>query len=1008
MKPTKVILFFFIIFPIFGFSQGFYIKKYHVDMHVKKSGQVKITEKISVFFTEERRGIIRKIPTMYYISPQKDSITSNRAEPSNKYFLTIDNIQINRNYTTLDETGFTTLRIGDADIFLTGDQLYVISYTVDGTINTFEDFDEFNWNIIGDKWDVPIERISFNVRFEGGGHGIGKNDVKLFTGKFGERNEDASYAIGSSIRGKSTKKFEPNEAMTIALRFRKGYFRPFYQIQSVETKGRINDNSSVNFTDIITVNYRVHQNGFIYKIPKFRINNKGKIEEIVIKNTQVIDENRLRRNFKVTTDDDNYIIHIGNLPSATRGIKGIDVVYLQYRAWGLIYNETETYFFEHSFFKSNGLSFWQELNLVFPQKAKFHKSDIEYKYASPINFKYGDTLRFQRLSAKALDLKIKIPDSLIKTIIPAEYAKKATYFAVTNFNSEIKIDENKEVHVHNKLNLVLLNHFLSYRHSIDFSSQYDYSYTYYSNRKNYSLDKITVDRKAILNEYYSPLLYNLQVNDKLGYTEYASVFVWKEQECETTFPELDYQYSMYDIINKTDSGALISLPLFLDNEKVHNGKCKIIFPETVNKEDLKLYIENSNEKYAADFSVNGNVCTIDFSKLKDNYQEIKVDILFPEKMVSGYNLSKEIELLYNNNKILLIPIVAFIVLFALWWLIGKDYKHTLVVRYQPPKNVTPAEAGLLWDDKLHRRDMVSLIYYWASKGYLEVIEKSNKLTLKKLAHLPSDAKPFEKTIFNALFTSGTIGSLTKVSSLRTSFAKQFKKAFKQMKKYSRKQGFYSRIGNFLSKFLIILSFPVLIVASIIALAESNTLDIFVSLSATAVLMFFFGKIMIKKSLHAGKLYNKIKGFREFIVTAELDRLKKLAAENPKYFEDTIAYAIILGYGKIWSEKFASIITEPPTWYKGYDSDKGFVTYDFTKTLVKGMYQMEKSFNYKPPKPKRTYSSSSYSSSSSSSSWSSSWSSSSSSSSSWSGSSSFSSGSSGYSGGGYGGGGGSSW
>jgi len=107
-------------------------------------------------------------------------------------------------------------------------------------------------------------------------------------------------------------------------------------------------------------------------------------------------------------------------------------------------------------------------------------------------------------------------------------------------------------------------------------------------------------------------------------------------------------------------------------------------------------------------------------------------------------LTKEIELFFVNNGLLLIPFGVFIILGFLWLLIGKDKKHTLVVQYQPPENITPAEAGLLWDDKLHKRDMISLIYHWASKGFMEVNEVSNNLIFKKLAELPESSKLFSK------------------------------------------------------------------------------------------------------------------------------------------------------------------------------------------------------------------------------------------------------------------------
>jgi uncharacterized membrane protein len=67
-----------------------------------------------------------------------------------------------------------------------------------------------------------------------------------------------------------------------------------------------------------------------------------------------------------------------------------------------------------------------------------------------------------------------------------------------------------------------------------------------------------------------------------------------------------------------------------------------------------------------------------------------------------------------------------------------------------------------------------------------------------------------------------------------------------------------------------------------------------------------------------KLYGEIMGFKNFIKTAELDRLKALSVENPKYFYDILGYAYVFGLEKKWISKFALLqeYVEDPDWYYG--------------------------------------------------------------------------------------------
>ncbi len=59
---------------------------------------------------------------------------------------------------------------------------------------------------------------------------------------------------------------------------------------------------------------------------------------------------------------------------------------------------------------------------------------------------------------------------------------------------------------------------------------------------------------------------------------------------------------------------------------------------------------------------------------------------------------------------------------------GRDYTGlgSVVVRYEPPEGLGPAEAGTLIDEKLDMRDISATIIDLAVRGYIKIEEISSK------------------------------------------------------------------------------------------------------------------------------------------------------------------------------------------------------------------------------------------------------------------------------------------
>lgn len=79
---------------------------------------------------------------------------------------------------------------------------------------------------------------------------------------------------------------------------------------------------------------------------------------------------------------------------------------------------------------------------------------------------------------------------------------------------------------------------------------------------------------------------------------------------------------------------------------------------------------------------------------------------------------------------------------------------------------------------------------------------------------------------------------------------------------------------------------------------------------------FFSVISIARTSKATELLGKTLGFRDFIKTAELDKIQELVEADPGYFFHIIPYAYVFGLTDKWIKKFENIPITQPSWYVG--------------------------------------------------------------------------------------------
>ena len=79
---------------------------------------------------------------------------------------------------------------------------------------------------------------------------------------------------------------------------------------------------------------------------------------------------------------------------------------------------------------------------------------------------------------------------------------------------------------------------------------------------------------------------------------------------------------------------------------------------------------------------------------------------------------------------------------------------------------------------------------------------------------------------------------------------------------------------------------------------------------------FFQVFMWARTKENVVIYGKILGFRNFIETAEHDRLVALSDENPEYYYSIMPYAMVMGMSVAWAKKFENMKIPQPDWYEG--------------------------------------------------------------------------------------------
>jgi uncharacterized membrane protein len=182
-----------------------------VEMVVEEDGIYKMTHVIDVFFDTPSQGIYALIPQVYNMKfTMEDGTVVDRV-----YRFPVSDISV-LNEESLIESSYegVSIRIGTEGEYFTGAKRFTYSYTIKTRDLGLSGKQLFYFNLIGDGWQLPMERVEFKILFP--------KDVTSFTKEFysGDYGSSVSEGVdftveGNMIFGTLESGLGPYEALTI-------------------------------------------------------------------------------------------------------------------------------------------------------------------------------------------------------------------------------------------------------------------------------------------------------------------------------------------------------------------------------------------------------------------------------------------------------------------------------------------------------------------------------------------------------------------------------------------------------------------------------------------------------------------------------------------------------------------------------------------------------------------------------------------------------------------------
>ena len=324
-----------------------------------------------------------------------------------------------------------------------------------------------------------------------------------------------------------------------------------------------------------------------------------------------------------------------------------------------------------------------------------------------------------------------------------------------------------------------------------------------------------------------------------------------------------------------------------------------------------------------------------------------------------------------------LPLLAFLLGFRAWRRRGRDPRaQSVVVGYEPPDGMSPAEAGTLVDHRAELPDIVSTLVDLAVRGYVGIEEREEKRLLGLISETEytfherrpqaewGELLPHEQRFMTALFALGSTADTpwsdvraaylerrrvhalgadaaggavavarggtqlrsVEMSALQNRFYRSLSGIRDGIYDHLVQRGYYVHRpdqvkGNWLG---------LAIAVGVVGLGGAGFAAdqgwgwlsagaLAAASGVSAVILIVFGMMMPARTEKGARAREAALGFREFLSRVDSDRYRRMIT-SPEMFERFLPYAMAFRVEDRWARAFDGLFREPPDWYSGSGRD----------------------------------------------------------------------------------------
>ncbi|MBP9719398.1 MAG: DUF2207 domain-containing protein, partial [Candidatus Levybacteria bacterium] len=278
-----------------------------------------------------------------------------------------------------------------------------------------------------------------------------------------------------------------------------------------------------------------------------------------------------------------------------------------------------------------------------------------------------------------------------------------------------------------------------------------------------------------------------------------------------------------------------------------------------------------------------------------------------------------------------------------WYKQGRDiripgFHETMVVEFTPPENLRPAELGILMDERADTLDVTATIIDLTTRGYLTITEIPKKwlfgstdYELSRTEKESSGLLSYEDMLLHRIF--GSVKK-KKVSTLKNDFYDDLAKVKENMYTHMMERGvFVDHPEKTRTKYMFIGIFFLVFGVVLTILGGANEYALLISfdcaLIPVGITTVIFSRSMSRRTAKGRELYRRVKGYREFINTAEKYRQRFFEKKN--LFQEVLPYAIVFGLTGKFADAMKEIGLKAPT-VAGYYGIHPFNAHTFSNDV----------------------------------------------------------------------------